>query len=275
MKFSDEDDIYTHEFQSWGEFIHHIENTERGEGSGRESDESGSSFSGTESLEEAIGLAKNGWPEGKDHILKGRKELFNGSEMFRKPRYFKSVAGSFPSVPSYIANQPRTMFRRVRAETCQPILEIHVCPNGLGRVDKKSFINYGGYLLNFIEEQENNGRRVEVHITYHNNVSGHGNVTTSMLKKSGEFIDLDFMSFAIAHPSSLRRIEFAMMERSPFEIVRKGTRGGYGSTNHKRPKFMADEAIWLGAVKSCYEDKEECVAQLDDIVYTEFKRIGL
>jgi hypothetical protein len=160
----------------------------------------------------ALELARIGWSE-------GAKDLSDRLDAHMPPhdhevswRY--DVAGELPDIGRFLAGDPAHMRRHGHPKGHRPIIGIAVNSALRSNAKAHQIANYGAALVAVIDRIENAGRRVE--LTVHN-VTAHGKTRVSMgwvVKKADDPFDLAAVAFSLAHPASVRRIVFAMMEHS-------------------------------------------------------------
>jgi hypothetical protein len=223
---------YLREFASWWDFA-----TAAGDASltawrseNRTSQEiDRESWAGTRSFDEAMDMAlRRGWPEGRELL---RDSLVS---VRPRPKVYESlefeVAGAVPCVPVYCAGDPAWMISDPGASTraAKPIVRIdynHWVHSG---VDIKSMMLRGAAIVSLADSLERQGLSVELRIIgnskdFDSRATFRYSIT---YKQAGEPLDLDRAAFAIAHPASMRRLAFSILEQH--KELERSMRGNYG-----------------------------------------------
>ena len=190
----------------------------------REENSHRTNWTGTETFEEALSLARNGWPEGRE-LMEKVLEAYRPKAYQRPiPKTSWDVAGATPDVPRYVAGAPDAMIPPddMHAEQ-KPIVRLVVHITYAAVVSPQAIINWGAAMVSHIHKMEEAGLQVEVTGVWYSTpseraASGGPHVAIRFpLKAADQQLNLDRLAFWLAHPSSLRRIEFSCMERMDVE----------------------------------------------------------
>lgn len=220
-------------FQTWGEFLDYAENrvnaaTEVNSYNSRGIGSNNTSFTATKSLDEALELARNGWPEGEAYAKPLTEILFNKvSNLVEREEMVHDVVGNSIDVGAYLNDDPE----------CWTRMESHIVDGNSPRIfrvvyntsisagiDKQTVIAKGAAIAALIRALEYAGHRAEVwSIAWcaakmdDDRENARPNHETRVLVKAADQ-DLDFgrLVFALAHPSMPRRLGFACLEGDPF-----------------------------------------------------------
>jgi hypothetical protein len=194
-------------------------------------------FTGTDTFQEAVELAKRGWYEGADQVAHlcalWSIDLTSIVKHSREGRW--QQAGSRVSVPRYLQGTPQNMRKRVRVHKRKPaqLVKIVVSCSISGWIDRWAITTRGAALVAAVVAIERAGYPVEVWTEEF--VKGRSSrdsyCVKVLLKKPEDPLDLSLLSYYLAHPSFLRRLLFSIQECQP-----KGVRdslgfhssGGYG-----------------------------------------------
>lgn len=219
-------------FQTWGEFLDFAENRVNAareinrlnsRGVGFEN----TSFTETHSLGEALTLARNGWPEGEAYAKPLAEALFNKvSSLVEREEMVHDVVGNSVDVGAYLNDDPE----------CWTRMETHIADGNSPKIfrivyntsisygiDKQTIIGKGAAIAALIKALEYAGHRAEVWtiawcmaVQSADKDASRPDHETRVLVKSAEQ-DLDFgrLVFALAHPSTPRRLGFACFEADP------------------------------------------------------------
>lgn len=200
------------------------------------SEERGSSWSGTESLEEAISLLTKGDKESLT-LLKSSKEVTDAmfkNSLVKKPKNVNSVEGHQPIVPHAIMGLPESMINTIRYPKKNKVVNIFINSSQSGGTDKEDIAFHGAMMLSAVEQLEKNGYRVGIYVGKIAYLSNSGDVTGYIVNIKKPMAPLNVLkcSFYMVNPSFLRRISFKIDETE--ERIIDCTHDGYGqATNYK------------------------------------------
>lgn len=171
----------------------------------------------------AVDLARDGWLEGAQRAQEALQalQLATPAPVTRNDFY-----GHLPHVPRYCAGAPDSMIRYARDATSGSarVLTLYVPVTANAVVDAKFMANFGLGVAQYINQLETDGTRVELHAVIASALRSGWRCTWAIkLKDAEQPLDLAVTSFALGHPAMLRRLGFALIERSPAP-----TEGGYG-----------------------------------------------
>lgn len=246
------------EFDSFSDFVsldrnHQPEQTEFA----TSKDTDRKKWSGTKTFDEAVELALNGWTEGRRKLTSLAETGIERLDPAPIREVLHDVAGFSPNVPMFCAGMPDCMM--TYDEVTKPsVLRLAVDIGVNSGASAKAMLNYGAALLAYVELIEAEGIRCEIWI---GSKTTSGQCSTSvqvLVKPSDQPFDFSDISFALAHPSTLRRFEFRAMEQ--FKHVWNGYGGtldmGYGSAATWKPSF-ADDATYF-PVPSIADSYAQC-----------------
>lgn len=89
----------------------------------------------------------------------------------------------------------------------------------------------GAAVLSLADTLERRGFSTELRIVGNSQAGGQAFRYSIVYKRAGEPLDIDRAAFAIAHPSSMRRLAFAILEQH--RELETNFRSGYGSPMHE------------------------------------------
>jgi hypothetical protein len=171
-------------------------------------------WSGTRTYEGALDLARHGWAEGRDKIARGLSVVSPATA--RHSSRFMDVAGAYPIAAMAAAGDMQSMVAMGETETPRAIVKL-VCSIGANaNVSTDAIINRGIALCGIVDAIEASGQRVELvsGMTASNGYTeAKPYLFSVMVKEAGEPLEIDRVAFAFAHPSSLRRCGFRLIER--------------------------------------------------------------
>lgn len=224
-KYKTNEGIYVTEFQNITELVHFIETKEIYPNFTRPSSiYRNYSFTGTESFEEAKDLLLHGWEHGTIEI-KRRVEARNTGVMLKQKTVY-DVAGYQCSVPRYLQGIPTNMINKKSIPQKNKVITINKCCSYSALVDRKTIIEESVKVLQLVNRMEKQGYRVNLNVLF-GNVKRNISVIKVRIKSSSQKLNIKQTAFPLVHPSMLRRIIFAVWERSE-ECSYKGFENGYG-----------------------------------------------
>lgn len=192
-------------------------------------------YFGSRSFEEAVHLALTGWPEGRRRMHKAWASIPTRNEPHPIESY--DVGGMYPIVPLYIAGDPACMMELQRTHIAtRPVIRIDCDICKPYWVEPPTIIDHGIAILSFVAELEAQGYSTELRVSSYSRMTvGVPDLFISaVFKKAGEDLDLDRAAFALAHPSVLRRLKFAIQEQhAVLEEHWEREGGSYGWVNHQ------------------------------------------
>lgn len=208
-------------------------------------------FSGTKTFDEAMGLARTGWPDGLELMMKMRQDLgvVFGS-MVKRARMKNDWTGGTVSVARWLNNKPKIFRRRVtQFETgTGRVLDLAVDVSGSAFNRKEKLMRRGASILLLIDALESAG--ISCQLTVHDRTFGDDNSSYCVrvpIKKAGEQLDMDLLAFALVHPARLRRLYFAMLGGEDDEFCVEGgyvnrdrDGGGYGRPIKEDPDYKEE-----------------------------------
>ncbi len=195
------------------------------------------SFTHTNSLEEAIKLCKYGWPEGRERVLKAMANL--GIEdglanLGQVIEYQHETAGDEPDIDRYLAGDPENMINYYLDEsTAGRIVKLLVNVSQPSYMNPDIIMRRGIAIVAAVETAAAAGYGVQLEAAEHtvSRYDGQSLEYRIPLAQAGEYLNIDTVTFAITHPSFLRRLVFTLNENESDEIRDKfgfWESGGYG-----------------------------------------------
>lgn len=182
-------------------------------------------FTQTESLKNALDLAKLGWKKGKDIIEKLTKEHEDAFvKLFPRQDFDlqlqSGIFGEIVNVEAAIQNLPENMFtfhqdeeklRKLQNGKLQRIIISGEIPF---YINADTIFNRGSIISSMIHIMELYGFRTELWLCHVR--KGNYNEYVKYFYKLKNFdgdLDLGLLAFVSAHPSMIRRINFALLEQ--------------------------------------------------------------
>jgi hypothetical protein len=224
--FRDQNPIVFYGFSSLGAFADFVDAlpipTEYGTfDKGWSTSEVMAKFSGTASLEEALALARHGWSDGW-----GLAQKFDIPHALNKRRAY-SLAGGSVNVGRMLAGNPTHMVRRVPQPKHRNIT-LYVETVMWRGISAANAMLRAILIISVIDLLEEQGYRCTV-IAVSSDISWHDMGSQSQfavrIKDAGERLNLLDISFALGHPSYLRRFNVCCIGSLPFVHCRHGKAG--------------------------------------------------
>jgi hypothetical protein len=185
----------------------------------------------TATFDEAIRLARYGWPEGRERLVAGMATAATMLPAIAPARYL-DVGGAYPIVPLACAGDPMNMINLGDTNAAaRPIVRIIANCGRLMNVPTSYIENWGIALLSHIDRLEQTGFSVELTLANKSESSRASSTTYScrvIAKRAGEPLELDRLAFMLAHPAYLRRLNFVL--RTHFDDLRYSFGDGMGHT---------------------------------------------
>lgn len=230
-------------------FARHIEALNKEEAWCRAGWEEGGDFTGTNNMKEAITLAAEGWREGADRI-----EGFRDKILAMKPTHLKtikySLAGAYPDVVRAISGNPINMrvpdWARSRRRPVITLLSDMAANCG---VNKDAITNRASVVAAIIDQIEAAGYACEVIATAPTKGSmwggdgGYTALTSVLVKKTNQPVDLIRLSYGLGHASMFRRLIFADWGIHPANKVGLGS--SLGSHKNFDKEYLNDKGIYV------------------------------
>lgn len=186
-------------------------------------------WSGTRTYSDAMALARDGWPAGREYLTKIEHDaiaLPTGTT-FERDNVF-DVVGCYPEIGMALSGDPECMVTIEPSPAPSPIIRIGISIFRRADIPADLVMRYGGLVISHLDALEAAGWRCE--LTLVNAIITHGAPsfkTEIVLKRAEHAPDKDRILFAIANPSMSRRLIFRAMETVP--EMENAYSGGYGS----------------------------------------------
>lgn len=185
-----------------------------------------------------------GWPEGLENIGVDIASMPNAVTYEREYNF----AGELPDVPRYLSGDPRCMTHRGKQHKPTRVMTIAVNIVCSGATEARAMQRYGAAMAAIVDRLEARHVRVELLACWAGNFRDGKCCASWTVKRAEDHLDLNAVAFSLGHPGALRRIAFAVMERSP----RSYEDYGYGMPRDQpeRADFLdiAEDALLIGGI---------------------------
>ena len=217
------------------------------------------SFHGTANFEEAVAIARTGWPEGAKRAVEigasvssAVRDVINANAS----GYAWDVAGQFIDIGRYLTGEPECFGTTIEETDAikSPVIKLVVNLSASASVGADTLVARGVAVVAAVDILEAAGRRVEVVAA-----TAHCSYSTQLeiripVKSAGQPLDIDRLAFCLAHPSCYRRLIWSISEQHgvlpsnclPASVTPEGdeiaTRHFYGAVDKSR---LLDEIKWI------------------------------
>jgi hypothetical protein len=178
-------------------------------------------------FEQALDLARNGWPAGAVAATKARDSIMASMPQALRLRAY-STAGASPNVSRFLAGNPLNMRTFTRQDsTRQPTVTLLIPMCAPATVDVAKYAMQSACAAALIDMLEDRNFRCEA-FAYDFSISRDRTFaaeTMIRIKESSSALDINALAFAAGHPGLGRRLELAYAASAP-EQRRLGE--GYG-----------------------------------------------
>ena len=213
---------------------------------------SATNFTGTKDFAEAENLFRQGWKSGIKALEKQVAADFAGTANRATVRNY--YVGACPNVPRALQGLPDAMRQVYRTPQKQRVLTILIDGGAHCKVRKDRYMQVAACVYQAIREIERQGTRVELIHTHGFEIPKENSSAETLvvveevtLKKASEIADAGRLSFAVAHMSMTRRLDFKWLEVCPCSYLNGDMAKnydsycyGYSVTIHKDVKALYD-----------------------------------
>jgi hypothetical protein len=169
---------------------------------------------GTESYEEAQKLFSFGDRKSFELIKRtANKAQLKGSGNYIRSTTQLGVVGYVPNISAYMAGSPRCMMQRTRVtRTSSKVINVLYNCAFPWSASKKEIIEQGVKVLEFVNESERKGYRVNLYASVFADRENEAVGMMVRIKSSEQALDLLKIAYPIINPSFLRRHYFRFLE---------------------------------------------------------------
>lgn len=226
-------------------------------------------WNGTNTFEQAAKLVKNGWPEGSNMVLSMRASIdYAVRELVtsRCSNYGYDISGDFVDVGRFMTGEPECFMKEDGyGSVSKPVIKIIANIGASSSISTDNLIARGVGIVAAVDIMESLGRRVELWIGKSTEYRGEAKMRKHelrvLIKSASQPLDIDRVTFAIAHPACLRRLCFSILEHDGMD------------TNycHSKP-IKDDEAI---VTDCCYQPRDFSKKELLESVASLCSKMGI
>lgn len=264
-------------FDSYHEYVRFAEqdvsdvNRRNGHTSGRKKGDAG--WTGTATFDEAIELATTGWSEARAEFegiaSEVKDRIGQVMDLSFEPTF--DVTGVCVDVGRMMSGEPECMvmptLTPVPKTTSMVSIMIETCVSC--SVEAKTYIKRGATILALLDVIRQLNIPAEVWLSCDNGNTVH----LAPIVEPGQHIDIDSLAFAIAHPSSLRRIGFAAQEAENHDVG-----WGYGMAQERMHPASIEEinpTIALNGVRTSIGEAGDVINKPVEWIINQLKGAGL
>lgn len=228
--------LYHTRFNTTGELLDFIQGPAEIPKNNRASQDKSKDAWAQASYKEAIEMLSYGWEEGRNRIRKMRDEVEDRMGIPMPEMVpVHDVAGSEVDVARYLDRVPENMTEWVLQEDDRLFVRIVINNAVSGITDANAILARGAMVAAVIDALESRGHRTSLTVAEAVSPTRSGDkkrdrqINEYIVKTESDPLDLERVAFAVAHPSMLRRIFFAVEEHLPRNIREAyGFHGGGG-----------------------------------------------
>lgn len=242
--------IYITEYASLSEFITDINSlpnnkyfANRDLSQSRE--EEGGDWYKTVDYRQATYLMTNGWDSAAEKMANKVKMTNSIQTVARSSKPSYGVVGSQASVPRYLQGIPTNMISRQTVYAKQKVVTITKGISYSGSWSAKAILEECIKSLQIVQSMENGGQRVRLNVMLASSNDDKHSICKVCIKQPDERLNISKMSFALAHPSMLRRFFFKWIEVDPHVTFDLGYSYGTPSNMSVKEKCLADNEYYL------------------------------
>lgn len=193
--------------------------------------------------EGALKLARDGWQDGANKLTDTLAAL---PQQDHAPVKRWDVDGNYLSVGRAMSGNPLCMKRKAKNNGARKAMTLIASISANCNQDAQAMANYGLAVAAYVEQLERQSIPVEVIALWTSKDYSEGIAVGWYVKQANELFNAADMAFSIGHPASLRRIGFALAERSTSPYL-----SGHGiseAPNAELAERIAPEAVILSGM---------------------------
>ena len=198
----------------------------------------GENWCNTQSMEEAMGLALKGWPEGLAKVCPFADKLMGKlASRIQRETYEPAVIGAFFDVGIVLSGEPECWLSEVQTEqeggAGSKVVTVSVSISAAGVMSSQQIEHRGGAVMALVQLLELAGKSVRV-VAVLGAEWGSGNIcdSTVVLKEASAPLNADQLAFWLVSPDALRRLAFAVREKLTEGAIIKDSQGRQTNAQH-------------------------------------------
>lgn len=256
--------IYITEYSSLGEFMEEINSLPNNRfyadrHSSQRLEREGGDFYGTTSYKQATEMLIHGWDSAAEKMAAKVKMTNSIQTVARSSKPAYGVVGSQASVPRYLQGIPTNMISRQTIYSKQKVVTITKSISYSCQWSTNAILAECIKALQIIQSMENGGQRVRLNVMFATTSrvnSKYHSICKVCVKQPDERLNISKMSFALAHPSMLRRFFLKWREVDPFTEYDMGEAYGVPAALPIIKKGMAENEYYI----------PERIADMDELI---------
>lgn len=224
MKQYIKDNTYITEYPSLTEFLNAINSLPNNKyfkdrHSSQRPGKTDDDYYGTTDYQQATYMLTHGWDSAAKKMATKVKMTTATSNVVRTTKPSYGVVGTQASVPRYLQGIPTNMVSRQTTYSKQKVVTITKSISYSSRWTTKEILDECVKALTIIQSMENGGQRVRLNVLVavtSTTDRKYSSICKVCVKQPDERLNISKMSFALAHPSMLRRFFLKWMETETF-----------------------------------------------------------
>lgn len=283
--------VIEHNFNSMTELVNYITDTDsllpEPQRTSKNKSPDRTAWSGTDSMETALELAKFGWGDGLKKIRKLAAEVkVHFPDLFAKQEASEEITHSMvgnyedpslddsPDPENMLKFKPKFDELKYGSVLQRLIIE----SSSSGGITPETFFLRGACIVALVEQLETYGFRLEIILqdTTANGMWGNEKgqelaVIRTKLKSFEDHLDIDTLAFAVANPSFARRLMFGVMETFPLEQLDNFRVGATYGAPHNHPMYIDPARDFYMVRPLDNEDFATVIAKTVDLINKRYK----
>lgn len=242
--------LFITEYNSVGEFVADINNkpnnsffSDRRES--QRTERTGGNWYATEDYARANYLMVHGWDSAAEKMATKVKMTSTTSGVVRSSKPAYGVVGSQASVPRYLQGIPTNMISRQSTYSKQKVVTVTKGISYNCGWTAEQILAEAVKALQIIQSMENGGQRVRLNVLWAVSNGNYHTLCKVCVKQPDERLNISKMSYALAHPSMLRRHFFKWLETDTFTAYDMGEFYGRPSTEDIKYQGMAENEYYV------------------------------
>lgn len=206
-------------------------------------------FTGTNNLQEALRLLKEGWDSGAEKLTEDLKVANLSTHKREVKKAVYDIVGFQASVPRYLQGVPTSMINKRNVQQKAKIITLIKSCSYSAKVGQDMIFADSVRFLRVVQTLESQGYRVNIYSAFHAECEDESIFVQTKIKSANERLNISKMAFALAHPSFLRRILLRYIETEENIKNRNWTRGyGQPSDIDKTNELLEKDTYFIKAL---------------------------